>query len=835
MLGLQQYLSELNSIGSDTNFVVTTEMDKIRSTFQSNKCTNGDPLDDYTKRKYLWKLVVSEFYLSGKINPSNPLGLDQCLELFQNYSIVDKDCCWNAINVIYSNVLNENQWLDILDVVIRDFTNGSDDLLLERNLIGLSNNIKFIPMSDKIIDKLEKVFNIIYFQFLGIIYNKQVITLIDRIIQLTKLKFIEEETPFLNKMLSFLKECPIQVSALITTLYDINSQIFTNYSNQLLEYYLFISNQLTSNPSEDLGCQLSKFLQMLYHIGVEKDDKSFIKLTLSVIDQIDQNSFLNDSSTSKDDKYLFGSIYINCFKLLSKIDSQNLSYIDKLCTSLEANFKTQGSIFMNIPFKLELFKVLEMNINSSSNDEELKLRKINTVLKFGKMLKRLLHTKNELISDKLESILVNFTESPLDFQDSKIILVILFDKFIRIEKDKSKLLSLILKVMYNRIDSGIVKYSILKLIKCWISLGNQVGETDSWLKAFKLVEYCTATADEEVIKLRSDILEFICHGLNSIPDNKLNENLSFVLLSISILKLNITNWHLGNYHSQIKLVIRIYPLVPSEIQEIILSTFVDYYPYILPQYQLTIMELLKQLSLKEDGYELKKTSLDCINLINGSIRFLKFNQGILLDNEYYKITFKCQQMPGNVIHLTFNMVITGSSNGSLSIEGDTSGWSIINQETNSSGNKIKYDFDIEIRSIYPYQNEPQLKISASATIQIPILLKLLVNSNSSMPVQTFDQRWFQVKSTFDAHGYKKLIIPRPLSPATLERTVKRLGFDVLEGTLNAISLIKLNDSIVGVMVKISPAGDETQLELICTQIGVVDNVMERLQLALISE
>lgn len=873
MLGLHQYLNDLNNLSLDTEKVTLDELDNIRSKFAQ------DQLDDYSKRKYIWKLIATKFFLQEDfINPKSPLGLEQALECLQNANQLDVDCAWNAINVIYGPIMSESHWEIVLNAVKKDFKLLEDKTsqgIVGANLIGLSLNLYFIP--DSLSSELQNIFNSTLENTLQSELCRESLILLGAIIPKYQESFIGKDNinSFINKLLSFLKIESIPVFNIVSSLSDVHSDGLVPYQGQLLEFYSYLSNRFINEVDDDnnendkegemdkfqgvsTGWELSRFVYLLIKLsskGLLAPGSSYYNLLLKITDSnlksIESEKL--QSVKSKDAKLLLGSIYINLFKL--KIKLGDTVVVTDLLSMLAKNLKSTGSIFTDTCFKIELINTIKFAFENTN--DSLKLNLIYKVLKFGKLFKKLLHTKNDEICESIQLLLLKFSEYPLDFAHAKIILVILFDKFIRVDQ-KSSILQLILKAMENLLNSGVVRYSILKLIKCWITLGAQ-GD-DYWLLALELVKFSVSNSnsgvengslsnlqlhnvDQETLELREQIIDFVYLGLLSIPDNKVNDHESFFLLSLSILKLNAKYWLIGDIGKQINAIITKYPVSSNVIKKCILQTFVDYYPLVDSKYKSPVINLLNTLSLKDDTESsLVKSSKLCFNVLNGELRFMKFDQGILVDFNDIKVMYRAN-VEEDVISVTFNCILKEEIDGKFNLsfsENEESKWKIIDKIIDrSSSTKAKFAFKFELKSFYGIQDEPVLNITTTKgdlTIRICILMKM-IQFGGQMTKQSFDQRWEQVlKSLGDTCYDSRNIEIDGTNVVSIQRILQRMGFGIVSidsnGSTLAIGLLKMKSISIGVMVKFSNLGD---LEVVCTQGTISNFISSRLEMVICSE
>lgn len=862
MLGLHQYLNDLNNLSLDTGKVTLNELDNIRSKFAL------DRLDDYSKRKYIWKLIATSFFQEESfINPKNPLGLKETLQCLQSSNQLDKDCAWNAINVLYSPIMDEHHWGIVLDVMSNDFAllgDPNSTQVIKSNLIGCSLNSAFIP--DSLINKLQEVYSLAMESISQPELCKSSLVFIGSIIPKYQAQLIGNDPhPFIDKILSFLKVQPIAVSSIISSLSETHAKDLNLYQGQLLEFYSYLSNIFINDTLGETGIsngwEISKFITCLIKLVNMKvfDAPSsyhnlLLKITESNLKSIENDKF--QKVTLKDEKMLLGSIFINCYKLETQLGDKTVP--TKLLLQLDQNSKSNGSIFMDNSFKVELIDTVSLSFNSR---DTIQVDEIYKVLKFGKLFKKLLHTKNEEICESIQMLLLRFSEYPLDFNNSKIILVILFDKFIRVDQ-KSPTLKLILKVMNNLLNSGIVRYSILKLIKCWITLGTQ-GD-DYWLLALELVKFSVSnsnsgiengsslsniqlkTVDEETFKLREQIIDFVYLGILSIPDNKVNDHESFFLLSLSILKLNAKYWLIDDIGKQINAIIVKYPVSSNTIKKCILQTFVEYYPLVDSKYKYPIITLLNTLSSKDDSENtLIKSSKLCYNVLKGELRFLKFDQGILIDFNDIKIMYRVK-IEDELALVTFNCISKDDSDDnmiSLLISKDEeSKWEILDQgvDRTSSPNKIKFDFKFKLNSFYGIQDEPMLNIETNKghlSIRICMLMKM-IQHGGQMTKQSFDQRWDQVYKSLGNSCYDSRIIVgiENANLESIQRILNRMGLGIVsvddKGSTLAIGLIKFNSQSIGIMVKLSESGE---LEVLSTQVNISNFISSRLEMVICSE
>lgn len=893
MLGLQQYLSDLNNVALDSQKVALDELANIRAHFAADT-----PLEAYARRKYVWKLVVSRFFLHEDfVNPQSPLGLRQTLECLQTDSHLDKECAWNAINVIYAPIMNAAHWQTVLETVVRDLRAASESIaaydaaVVRADLTGLTLNAYFIPHALGPLAELEDaIYGLVLEHTLYSELSREALVLLGELLPRRTAKLATEDVhALIDTILSFIKTEPIAVFNVLSVLAMSHGPELGSYVGQLLEFYSYLSNgfikgaaasdSIADSGDPPLGDSnawaIPPLLVLLAKLaahgflvpqgdtqGDTRQDtqragpnSAYRELALKITHaNLSTVPAKLNGAHSKDVKMLLGSLYINSHKLLMALGETDAAA--GLLAGLETGLNTGNSFFSDNAFKVELINTVTRAFDPGAHPPLTKDH-VYQVLKYGKLLKRLLHTKNVQVCEAIQQLLLRLSEFPLNFSNAKIILVVLFDKFIRVEQ-KSTLLELILKVMQNLLSSGVVRYSIFKLIKCWISLGEQ-GD-DYWLVALELISYCVSNSesgiengtlalaqsksvDADTHQLREQIIDFVYLGLLSIPDNKVASHTSFFLLSLSILKLNAQYWLIGDIGKQINAMITKYPAAPPSVKTCIVQTFVDYYPLVHSKYKTAIFNLLQTLSAKdENDSSLVKSSQLCFAVLNGELRVLKYDQGILIDLDTLKITYRVKEENG-VVMATFSCIskepLGDAFDLAIASPEDTSKWELSNRIVDRGDpNKAKFEFHLKINALYPIQDEPVLNITSQKgtfPLRIGILLKP-IHQGAQMTVQSFEQRWAQVFSAMGDSCYdSRSIVVDNANLLPVQRIFQRMGFGIvaMDSTLIlAVGLLKFNSSSLAVLVKLKDTGE---LEVVSTQANISSVISPRLEMAICNE
>jgi hypothetical protein len=356
---------------------------------------------------------------------------------------------------------------------------------------------------------------------------------------------------------------------------------------------------------------------------------------------------------------------------------------------------------------------------------------------------------------------------------------------------RGEILTNILIILENYKDSGIIQEGARKILKIFITIGN--CNDNGWEKIYQLFIYAM---NEMLLKGKDDamiqlILDFICKGLSiRCCDN-------FIKLSSLILEYNCKNWIIGDLNYQLGLLIEKYETSTVLTKLLLLDTMNAYY-YTLKNDKLKdLIKLAFEQESQNANIQIKQKAFEYFVTINlnidikinqnfdiknitklpeiippkpkdkkidlsenwkeGYIRCIRFDQGILYNNEKIRVTFRIKREK-NKCNIELNYKLKNCENidnfKCQLIKGDSiddiydiqtiENTGIQDSESQTGILILKHS----LIQLYSEEQEPIIKFEIDGieiNLKLALALKTLhISEGNKMSIETFEARWKQI-------------------------------------------------------------------------------------------